>query len=70
MELAKEISEKLNIPIVNKATRYFANDETRVCIENSVRNLNVYIVSTGVSRDGKSINDHVMELLFMIRTCK
>lgn len=39
-------------------------------MEGSVRGLDIYIVATGVSRDGKSINDHVMELLFMIRTCK
>lgn len=69
-ELAKAISEKLKIPIVNKSTRYFSNDESRVTIDSTVRGLDIYIVATGVSRDGKSINDHVMELYFMVCTCK
>jgi ribose-phosphate pyrophosphokinase len=69
-ELAEKISKTLQIPIVNKPTKYFANDETRVCLESSVRGLDIFIVSTGYSVDGKSVNDHVMELFFMIRTCK
>jgi ribose-phosphate pyrophosphokinase len=68
--LAKAISETLKIPIVNKPTKYFANDETRVCLDGSVRGLDIFIVATGYSVAGKSVNDAVMELFFMIRTCK
>jgi ribose-phosphate pyrophosphokinase len=68
--LAKAISEALKIPIVNKPTKYFANDETRVCLDGSVRGLDIFIVATGFSQGGKSVNDAVMELFFMIRTCK
>ena len=73
-ELAKAISEALKIPIVNEPTKYFMNDETRVRLggstAGSVRGHDIYIVATGFSYAGKSVNDHVMELFFMIRTCK
>ena len=69
-ELAGAIADRLNIPLAKTETKYFANGETRVCINESVRGFDLFIVGTGFAGGGHSLNDAVMELFFMLCTCK
>lgn len=69
-ELSEAIASRLGIPQCKTETKYFANGETRVCINESVRGYDLFIVATGFARDGHSLNDAVMELFFMLCTCK
>jgi len=48
----------------------FANGETRVDILETVRSCDVYIVSSGCSFDGGSLNDSIMEVLILIQAAK
>jgi ribose-phosphate pyrophosphokinase len=69
-DLAMYISDRLGIKILNDPTTYFANTETRLNIRDSCRKKDIFIVGTGVATDDKSVNDSLMEILFMIMTCK
>lgn len=69
-QLGADIATRLNIPLAKTETKYFANGETRVCINESVRGFDLFIISTGFASDGHSLNDAVMELFFMLCTCK
>lgn len=65
-ELAAAICERLGMQPGKCDLGYFANGETSVQINTSIRNENVFIVQSG----SKHINDSVMELLIMIAACK
>lgn len=69
-QLALLVSERLGVPIspVNYSTH--CSTELQVEIRVSVRNQDVYIIQTGVCKDGFSINDHMMRLLILIHACK
>lgn len=69
-ELSKFISDRLGIPLTPVKYKEFGNTETYVRIEHSVRKKNVYIIQTGGPYEGRSINDHVMELFEIIDACK
>jgi len=75
-ELVQEICRRLQIPVSKAKCTKFANGETNVEIQESVRGEDVFIVQTGCCSDGSnggvkaSINDHLMELLIMINACK
>lgn len=64
------VSERLGVPIspVNYSTH--CSTELQVEIRVSVRNQDVYIIQTGVYKDGFSINDYMMRLLILIHACK
>ncbi|KAJ5984689.1 hypothetical protein N7481_006788 [Penicillium waksmanii] len=64
--LADTICERLGTSPAKADLGKFANGETSVNINTSVRNQDVYIVQSGSSK----INDSVMELLIMISACK
>lgn len=64
--LAETICERLGTIPAQADLGKFSNGETRVNINVSVRNQDVYIVQSGSSK----INDSVMELLVMINACK
>jgi len=64
--LAETICERLGAVPARADLGKFSNGETRVNINVSVRNQDVYIVQSGSSK----INDSVMELLIMISACK
>ena len=75
--LVKEICNHLDIDFQQQSNcSYFANNEVRPIIKNSVRGQNVYIIQTGVSCNKKiknkyrSINDYIIETLLLITTCR
>ncbi|KAK5099819.1 ribose-phosphate pyrophosphokinase 1 [Lithohypha guttulata] len=65
-DLAAAICERLGTQPGKCDLGYFANGETRVQLNTSIRNEDVFIVQSG----SKNINDSVMELLIMIAACK
>lgn len=66
MKLARKISQVLNVPICATDSGLFNNSETRVEIQDNVRNSHIiYICST---RTG-SVNNDIMELLMFTDAC-
>ena len=69
--LAKNISNIANIPIIDSICDKFANGEIRVKINNNIRNKDILLIQTGSNPDPKfSINDYLMETLILIDACK
>ncbi|KYQ90161.1 phosphoribosyl pyrophosphate synthetase [Tieghemostelium lacteum] len=62
-ELAKNIATWLNLSVGNCTVSKFANSETKVLINDSVRDVDLYIVQPTCN---PSVNDHLMELLVMV----
>ena len=69
-ELVQLIRSKLGISSVDNDIQYFSNTEIRPLIKSSVRGCNVYIIQTGSNNNLRSINDYIMELYLLIKTCK
>ena len=65
-DLAAAICERLGMPPGKCDLGNFANGETSVQINTSIRNENVFIIQSG----SRYMNDSVMELLIMIAACK
>jgi len=65
-ELARLVSEKLNVPVGRCKLKKFSNNETSVEIGESVRGEDVFILQSGCG----DINNNLMELLMMINACK
>jgi len=65
-DLARRISERLNLVIGKCKLKKFSNHETSVEIGESVRGEDVYIIQSGCG----DVNDNLMELLIMISACK
>ncbi|GBP73763.1 Ribose-phosphate pyrophosphokinase 2 [Eumeta japonica] len=65
-DLAKKIVARLGLDLGKVVTKKFANKETSVEINESVRGEDVYIVQSGSGE----INDNLMELFIMINACK
>ncbi|KAF2399573.1 ribose-phosphate pyrophosphokinase II [Trichodelitschia bisporula] len=65
-ELTETICNQLGIPMAKVLRGKFANGETRVEIQESVRGKDVFIIQSG----GGKVNDHLMELLVTISACK
>lgn len=68
-ELGQLISRKLGIPLAKARLETFPNGEVRVEIHENIRGTDVFILQTGVTYEGRSINDHIMELIALIRAC-
>ena len=70
--LAKELSEKSNIPLLESNIIYFANTEIRTSISSSIRGKNIFIITSPYNdiSEGHSINDYIMETYLLIKTCK
>jgi len=66
-ELAKEIAQNLNTTCGNALVSKFANSETHVVINESVRDVDLYIVQPTCN---PSVNDYLMELLVMVDGAK
>jgi len=64
--LAHEICEILGVPIGACDTARFTDGETRVKINRNVRGADVYIIQPTCT----PVNDHLMELLFLIDACR
>lgn len=76
--LAEAIAAHLNMPLTARICEQFANTETRVKIEENLRNKHVFVIGTGGFRrsgtDPKQIvcgvNDAIMEILIIMNACK
>ena len=69
----KEISNILNIPLINSDIGYFSNTEVRIRFNESIRGKDIYIIQTGTYNKiiaNRSVNDHLMETFLIARTCK
>jgi ribose-phosphate pyrophosphokinase len=66
-DLADRIAEHLNIELGDVELKTFANGETYCRYRSSIRGADVFIVQ---SCSPPSVNDHLMELLFMINAAK
>jgi len=69
-ELADLMATKLGIPLVQTAIKDFGNTELGIEIRENIRGYHVYIIQTGGCHQGRSINDHLIELLNLIHACK
>jgi ribose-phosphate pyrophosphokinase len=77
-EMARYVSEKLSIPITETELTKFANGETNVKINKSIRGKHVYIIGTGSGSTvntnsgpvNVSLNDNLMEILLLVDGCK
>ncbi|CAG8150028.1 unnamed protein product [Penicillium nalgiovense] len=65
-QLTQSICAVLGIPPAEVLLSKFAVGETRVEIQESVREKDVYIIQSG----GGKVNDHLLELLITISACK
>lgn len=69
-ELALLISKRLGINLTQRTITDFSNTEISVTIGEDVRGHDIYILQTGGNYNGKSINDHLMEMCAMVQACK
>ncbi|WFD05656.1 ribose-phosphate diphosphokinase [Malassezia vespertilionis] len=74
-ELAHQICKRLNVPLGKATVKMNEAGETTVCMFESVRDYDVYIINTSCITHGKgdsviSPNTSLMELLVMINACK
>ncbi|KAK9464504.1 phosphoribosyltransferase-like protein [Lipomyces arxii] len=65
-ELGRLICDRLGVAEGKCTLKKFANGETSVSIDESIRDEDCYIVQSGSNR----VNDHIMELLIMIAACR
>lgn len=65
-ELGKEISDLLNVPLSDTHISRFADSETHVQLEDSMRGQDVYIVQPTCP----PVNENLMELLITIDACR
>ena len=65
-ELAEKIAEKLGISLGEVELKTFANDETYVRYDDSIRGSDAFIIQSG----SPPVNDHLVELLIMIQAAK
>jgi ribose-phosphate pyrophosphokinase len=65
-ELAEKIAEKLGITLGEVDLKTFANDETYVRYDDSIRGSDAFIIQSG----SPPVNDHLVELLIMIQAAK
>jgi len=66
LELAKEISSCLKVPITPIETKHFSDGEIYVHIEKSVRGSNVFIIQP----TSPPVNQNLMQLLLIVDACK
>ncbi|BFZ59110.1 ribose-phosphate pyrophosphokinase 1 [Saitoella coloradoensis] len=65
-ELASQICNRLGVPVAEADLQKFANKETSVKVNCSVRNEDVFIIQSG----SQTVNDHLMELLILAQACR
>jgi ribose-phosphate pyrophosphokinase len=71
-ELAKELSSKSGIPLLESNIVYFSNSEIKTSITSSIRGKNIFIITSPYNNIDKnlSINDYIMETYLLIRNCR
>ena len=65
-ELAEKIADKLNVSLGEVELKTFANGETYVRYDDSIRGSDAFIIQSG----NPPVNDHLVELLIMIQAAK
>jgi ribose-phosphate pyrophosphokinase len=65
-ELAERIAEKLGVSLGEVELKTFANGETYVRYDDSIRGSDAFIIQSG----NPPVNDHLVELLIMIQAAK
>jgi ribose-phosphate pyrophosphokinase len=65
-DLAQEICDHINVPLLDSVTRHFSNDCLYVHLNVSVREKEVFIIQPLTP----PVNDHLMELLMMVDTAR
>jgi len=65
-ELAEKIAEKLNVSLGEVELKTFANGETYVRYDDSIRGSDAFIIQSG----SPPVNDHLLELLIMVQAAK
>jgi ribose-phosphate pyrophosphokinase len=66
-ELAKQLADRLGVSVAGATVNNFANGETQVLINNSVRECDVYVVQPTCN---PKPNQYLMELLIMLDACR
>ncbi|KAJ3315468.1 ribose-phosphate pyrophosphokinase [Boothiomyces sp. JEL0838] len=64
--LTEKICKQLAIPVGKSTLSKFSNQETNIFINETVRDVDVYIVQSSCD----NVNDHFIELLIMISACR
>jgi len=72
LTLAKQLSEKSGIELINSNIIYFANTEIKTSITTSIRGKNIFIITSPNYNEekNKSVNDYIIETYLLIKTCK
>lgn len=75
--LAKMICDHLDIPLGNLNISYFANTETRINLNESVRGKDIFFIQTGAGPNQNNgddidlhVNDYVVETMLFMDTCR
>lgn len=69
-ELAEEIAKELKTDLTPATVKRFNDKEVSIQIDQNIRNREIFIIQpTCTTKDG-SVNDHLMELILMIRAAK
>jgi len=69
-ELSEKIAAELNVPLGSAHVSKFNDGEINIQIKESVRGKHVFIIQSTCPCATQSINDNLMELILLIRTCK
>ena len=65
-ELAEKIADRLNVSLGEVELKTFANGETYVRYDDSIRGSDAFIIQSG----SPPVNDHLLELLIMVQAAK
>ena len=68
--LAEKIADHLGVCLGSATVSKFNDGEINIRIQESVRNKHVFIIQSTCHCQTQSINDNLMELFLLIRTCK
>ena len=66
LELAEKIADRLNVSLGEVELKTFANGETYVRYDDSIRGSDAFIIQSG----SPPVNDHLLELLIMVQAAK
>ena len=69
-ELANLIAQKMGLELTKIKITDFGNTEIGVEIKETIRGFHCFVIQTGGSYQGRSINDHLMELYALIHACR
>ena len=68
--LAEKVAEYLDVTLGAATVKQFNDGEISIRIDQSVRNMQVFILQPTCSTEKQSVNDNLMELFLLVRTAK